>query len=124
MIHGSKLDKVMKLSVLLIIIIELAAVQYFIPDFYRTLFRLTLDGNVQGLIEYIGSFGYGAIAITTFMIVICNVTGLPSIPFLTVSGAILASYQGSSSPGLGRYWEISSASSSCGLSCGIRLGSL
>lgn len=88
MIHGSKLDKVMKLSVLLIIIIELAAVQYFIPDFYRTLFRLTLDGNVQGLIEYIGSFGYGAIAITTFMIVICNVTGLPSIPFLTVSGAI------------------------------------
>ena len=78
----------MKLAVALIIVIELAAVQFFIPDFYQTLFRLSLEGNVQGLTAYIGSFGYGAIAITIFMIVLTNMTGLPSIPFLTVNGAI------------------------------------
>ena len=61
MIRSSLLDKLMKLAVLVIIIVELAAVQYFIPDFYQTLFRLTLDGNVEGLTEYISSFGYGAI---------------------------------------------------------------
>ena len=78
----------MKLAVLVIILVELAAVQYFIPDFYQTLFRLTLDGNVEGLTEYISSFGYGAIGITIFMIVLTNMTGLPSIPFLTVNGVI------------------------------------
>lgn len=88
MIRSSLLDKLMKLAVLVIIIVELAAVQYFIPDFYQTLFRLTLDGNVEGLTEYISSFGYGAIAITIFMIVLTNMTGLPSIPFLTVNGVI------------------------------------
>lgn len=81
MIRSSLLDKLMKLAVLVIVIVELAAVQYFIPDFYQTLFRLTLDGNVEGLTEYISSFGYGAIGITIFMIVLTNMTGLPSIPF-------------------------------------------
>ena len=88
MIRSSLLDKLMKLAVLVIVIVELAAVQYFIPDFYQTLFRLTLDGNVEGLTEYISSFGYGAIGITIFMIVLTNMTGLPSIPFLTVNGVI------------------------------------
>lgn len=86
--RSSTLDKIMKLAVALIIVIELAAVQFFLPDFYQTLFRLSLEGNVQGLTAYIGSFGYGAIAITIFMIVLTNMTGLPSIPFLTVNGAI------------------------------------
>lgn len=58
------------------------------PEFYRTMFVLTLAGDVQGLSDYLASFGCGAIAISVVMIVLSNAVGLPSIPFLTVNGII------------------------------------
>ncbi|KMO85374.1 membrane protein [Megasphaera cerevisiae DSM 20462] len=66
----------------------LGMIHIFIPDFYSTVLRLTLDGNIDGLTTYVSSFGYGAVAISVFMIVLTNMTGLPSIPFLTVNGVI------------------------------------
>ena len=55
---------------------------------FRKLFRLSLAGDVDGLIDYISSFGIYAALISIFMITITDMTGLPSIPFLTVNGAI------------------------------------
>ncbi|MCH4167249.1 MAG: VTT domain-containing protein [Megasphaera sp.] len=85
---SSSLDALLKLAVLVIIVLELGAIQVFIPDFYGTIVTLTVDGDIDGLTEYLSSFGYWAILISIFMIVITNVTGLPSIPFLTVNGVI------------------------------------
>lgn len=85
---SSSLDTLLKVVVVAIIILELGAIQFFIPDFYGTIFELTVEGDTDGLTKYLSSFGYLAIVISIFMIVITNITGLPSIPFLTVNGII------------------------------------
>lgn len=77
-----------KTVVLSVIAAIFLSIHWLIPDFYSTLWHLTWRGDVGGLSEYISSFGYGAWAISVFMIALCNVTGLPSIPFLTVNGVI------------------------------------
>lgn len=77
-----------KTVVICIIALILGSIHWLIPDFYSTLWRLTWRGDIGGLSEYVSSFGYGAFAISVFMIALCNVTGLPSIPFLTVNGVI------------------------------------
>lgn len=81
-------DLWIKGGAIIIIALQLLWVHFYIPNFYSTLLRLTLDGDVDGLTQYLSSFGYGAIVISIFMIVLSNVTGLPSIPFLTVNGVI------------------------------------
>ena len=72
----------------LVIAFILLAVHFVIPDFYSTLLTLTMAGNVQGLTDYILSFGYGAMAVSILMILLTNMTGLPSLPFLIVNGLI------------------------------------
>ena len=46
------------------------------------------DRNINGIASYIASFGYMAMIMTVLIIVITNMTGLPSIEVLTVSGRI------------------------------------
>lgn len=77
-----------RLVVLAIIALIFISIHWLIPDFYSTIFSLTWRGDIAGLSTYVSSFGYGAWAISVFMIALCNVTGLPSIPFLTVNGVI------------------------------------
>lgn len=86
--NGPLWDKVMKGAVCLGLFLAFWSVQWVIPDFYQELFRLSLAGDVDGLIEYISSFGIYAALISIFMITVTDMTGLPSIPFLTVNGAI------------------------------------
>lgn len=76
----------LQIAVCIILLLIFVAVHFFIPDFYHNLVVLTTSGNIRGLIGYIGSFGYGAMAISIFMIVLTNMTGLPSLPFLIVNG--------------------------------------
>ncbi len=64
------------------------SIQLFIPDFYVTLWHLTVEGDMNGLAEYVASFGYGAVIISILLLVISNMTGLPTIPFLTINGVI------------------------------------
>ena len=86
--NGPLWDKVLKGAVCLGLFLAFWSVQWVIPDFYRELFRLSLAGDVDGLIDYISSFGIYAALISIFMITVTDMTGLPSIPFLTVNGAI------------------------------------
>ena len=72
----------------LAVILFLWSIQWFLPDFYSTMWRLTVEGDLDGLTDYIASFGYSAILVSVFMIVFANALAIPSIPFLTVNGVI------------------------------------
>ena len=58
----------------------------FFPEFYSNTVTLTLAGDVDGLSSYISSFGYGAFAVSLFLLILCNVFGIPTIPLLTING--------------------------------------
>lgn len=73
---------------ILAVVLFLWSIQWFLPDFYSTMWRLTIEGDLDGLTDYIASFGYSAIIVSIFMIAFANAIGIPSIPFLTVNGII------------------------------------
>lgn len=60
----------------------------FFPEFYSNTITLTLAGDVDSLSRYISSFGYGAFAVSLFLLILCNVFGIPTIPFLTINGVL------------------------------------
>lgn len=70
------------------IILILWLIQVMLPDFYSTMWWLMIRGDLDGLTDYISSFGYAAIGVSVFMIAFVNAIGIPSIPFLTVNGII------------------------------------
>lgn len=72
----------------LAVVLFLWSIQWFLPDFYSTMWCLTVEGDLDGLTDYIASFGYSAIIVSIFMIAFANAIGIPSIPFLTVNGII------------------------------------
>ncbi|WP_301860108.1 TVP38/TMEM64 family protein [uncultured Megasphaera sp.] len=76
------------------VILILWSIQLVLPDFYTTMWRLTVRGDLDGLTEYIASFGYAAIVISIFMLAFVNAIGIPSIPFLTVNGVIFGLWPG------------------------------
>ena len=80
-------------------------INYLNPHFYKTIWQLSARGDIMGLSEYIASFGYFSAIITIVLLAICNMTGLPTIPFLTVAGIIFGIFPGLSFPG----WENLSA---------------
>lgn len=72
----------------LLVIVMFLSIQLMAPDFYSIMWHLTVSGDLDGLADYIASFGFYAIGISIFMIAFVNAIGLPSIPFLTVNGII------------------------------------
>ncbi|MDU7053544.1 MAG: VTT domain-containing protein [Dialister sp.] len=64
------------------------AVKMYCPEFYDMTISLTLAGDVEGLSAYISSFGYGAFVVSILLLIICNILGIPTIPFLTINGAL------------------------------------
>ena len=72
----------------LLVILMLLSIQLMAPDFYSTMYRLTARGDLDGLADYIASFGFYAVGLSIFLIAFVNAIGLPSIPFLTVNGII------------------------------------
>lgn len=77
-----------KLGAMTCLLILFSSIELFVPGFYHTLITLLHDRDIQGITAYIASFGYKAMAITVLIIIITNMTGLPSIEVLTVSGHI------------------------------------
>ena len=77
-----------RLGGVLAVLLFLWSIQWFLPDFYSTMWHLTVEGDIDGLTDYIASFGYAAILVSVFMIIFANAIGIPSIPFLTVNGVI------------------------------------
>lgn len=70
------------------VVLILWIIQVMLPDFYSTMWWLMIRGDLDGLTDYIASFGYAAIGVSVFMIAFVNAIGIPSIPFLTVNGII------------------------------------
>ena len=70
------------------VVLILWLIQVMLPDFYSTMWWLMIRGDLDGLTDYIASFGYAAIGVSGFMIAFVNAIGIPSIPFLTVNGII------------------------------------
>lgn len=84
-----KYKKVIGFLILVIAaIISFYAVRTFYPEFYHQIIHLTMAGDVDGLGDYISSFGYGAFLVSIGLLIFCNVFGIPTIPFLTVNGAL------------------------------------
>lgn len=81
--------KVVGILVLVIAaLISFFVVKTYYPAFYNQMVDLTLAGDIDGLGDYISSFGYGAFAVSIGLLIFCNVFGIPTIPFLTVNGAL------------------------------------
>ena len=72
----------------LVAIVSVLMVKAYYPEFYEQTIQLTLAGDIDGLGDYISSFGYGAFAVSIGLLIFCNVFGIPTIPFLTVNGAL------------------------------------
>ena len=84
--NEKKYNLLIKIGVLACFILLFGSIQLLVPDFYQTLFHLTIQKDGHGLARYIASFGYWAIVMDILMIVIANMSGLPSIEFLLING--------------------------------------
>ena len=76
------------LVLVMVALISFFVVKTYYPAFYNQMVDLTLAGDIDGLGDYISSFGYGAFAVSIGLLIFCNVFGIPTIPFLTVNGAL------------------------------------
>lgn len=64
-------------------------IHLLLPDFYSTIWRLSLDGDLKGAISYLQSFGYWAIVVSIIIDVSINIVGfLPSIFISTANGVV------------------------------------
>ena len=76
--------------ILVLVIIHLA-----IPDFYRTVWHLSVTGNMHGTIHYLRSFGMWAMLVSMFIDIVINIVGfLPSIFISTANGVLFGIYVG------------------------------
>lgn len=82
------LEKMMKPAIIIVCIAIFFGIHLAIPDFYGTVWSLTRAHNLEGLTAYISSFGGAAILVMILLIVLTNMTGLPSIQFLTINGVL------------------------------------
>lgn len=84
-----------RLVLLACLILALASIHIFAPGFYPTVYELTRTGNLDGLIEYLRSFGVWAVFISFFIDVMINIVGfLPSIFISTANGLIFGLFWG------------------------------
>lgn len=84
-----------RLVLLAFLILALASIHFFAPGFYPTVYELTRTGNLEGLIDYLRSFGVWAVFISFFIDVMINIVGfLPSIFISTANGLIFGLFWG------------------------------
>ena len=77
------------------LILVLVGIHLAIPDFYRTIWYLSLCGNMDGTIEYLRSFGVWAMLVSMFIDIVINIVGfLPSIFISTANGVLFGIYVG------------------------------
>ena len=64
-------------------------IHFFAQDFFTNTFKLAVSGNVNGLVEYLRSFGPWAIVVSFFLDVLINAGSIfPSIFLSTANGLI------------------------------------
>ena len=81
-------EKVIKPLMAVVITGIFLGIYVMIPAFYSTLWQLTVSRDIQGLSAYIASFGSAAVLLMILLIILTNMTGLPSVQFVTVNGIL------------------------------------
>lgn len=67
----------------------LGGIHLVIPDFYSTVWDLSVSGNMDGTIAYLRSFGVWAVAVSMIIDIVINIVGfLPSIFISTANGVL------------------------------------
>lgn len=82
-------DLLTKVTAFILFTILIAAINYFAEGFFSRTLALAVNGDVQGLVEYLRSFGNWAIIISFLLDVLINAGSVfPSIFLSTANGLI------------------------------------
>lgn len=84
-----------RLLLLGLLILVLFSIHWLDPTFYPTVYQLSRDGNFEGTIAYLKSFGVYAAFMSFFIDVVINIVGfLPSIFISAANGLIFGLFWG------------------------------
>ena len=82
-------DTISKVVVAVLLVALFGLIHFFAQDFFTNTFKLAVSGNVNGLVEYLRSFGPWAMVVSFFLDVLINAGSiLPSIFLSTANGLI------------------------------------
>ena len=82
-------DTITKLAAALLLVALVCAIQFFADNFFSTTFKLAISGDVDGLTDYLRSFGPWAVVISFILDVLINAGSIfPSIFLSTANGLI------------------------------------
>ena len=82
-------DTISKVVVAVLLVVLFGLIHFFAQDFFTNTFKLAVSGNVNGLVEYLRSFGPWAIVVSFFLDVLINAGSIfPSIFLSTANGLI------------------------------------
>ncbi len=82
-------DTLTKIAAIVFLVILLGMVNFFADNFWQNTLMLAINGDVQGLVEYLRSFGNWAIVISFLLDVLINAASIfPSIFLSTANGLI------------------------------------
>lgn len=80
-------DTITKLAAALLLVALVCAIQFFADNFFSTTFKLAVSGNVNGLVDYLRSFGPWAVVVSFILDVLINAGSIfPSIFLSTANG--------------------------------------
>lgn len=82
-------DTIAKVVVAVLLVALFGLIHFFAQDFFTNTFKLAISGNVNGLVEYLRSFGPWAMVVSFFLDVLINAGSIfPSIFLSTANGLI------------------------------------
>ena len=82
-------DTISKVVVAVLLVALFGLINFFAQDFFTNTFKLAVSGNVNGLVEYLRSFGPWAMVVSFFLDVLINAGSIfPSIFLSTANGLI------------------------------------
>ena len=82
-------DTISKEVVAVLLVALFGLIHFFAQDFFTNTFKLAVSGNVNGLVEYLRSFGPWAMVVSFFLDVLINAGSIfPSIFLSTANGLI------------------------------------
>ena len=82
-------DTIAKVVVAVLLVALFGLIHFFAQDFFTNTFKLAVSGNVNGLVEYLRSFGPWAMIVRFFLDVLINAGSIfPSIFISTANGLI------------------------------------
>ena len=82
-------DTISKVVVAVLLVALFGLIHFFAQDFFTNTFKLAVSGNVNGLVEYLRSFGPWTMVVSFFLDVLINAGSIfPSIFLSTANGLI------------------------------------